>query len=594
MRVPTLNGPSVGSVALPGYQRRAVRPDTSIMEAALELGGAARNVALAGAQTASFQQREEQKAAAEAAAVLEASKLIEFNDVAQRQLLGDRTGEGRINDAFSGSDTSQGFLASKGLKASELSAPTLKALMEERKRIAETIPDAQARQSFLLRSSESMLGFRRQVETHVGREFERARVGSAQAAEDQVIAMATSGSIDSDTFRLQMQQAEESIDAVSSSPEEAAARLAKLRANAGGAFVSSLLAQGRTDEASQYVDANREMLGTRYIGAKQDVTRANAGAERDRLIAEGAKLVDGSAEAVRSPDGYVTEEQLRKAVDLEEVPADVRGEVEQALNRRVRLEEGKLREDIGRERDNANRADVDGRPIPGETEEFLRKYDPDFLLARKARKAAEFRAWKASNGDARTKAAAARAQKALDAEFLARWNTELVNDPTASPDEFVTAFIAEKAKEGDEVTVSDLARAKAGESGAKAGKKAETVEGSAERAAAKRFEQTLGRAFKQKGKNLDQKLLNERVGRALQVYEQRLEAKGKPLDEAELAGIEAELLRDVTVTEPGRFWGTNETKKKAVDLVVPEAGAPEEKSVGGKAYVKRNGKWVLK
>ena len=63
--------------------------------------------------------------------------------------------------------------------------------------------------------------------------------------------------------------------------------------------------------------------------------------------------------------------------------------------------------------------------------------------------------------------------------------------------------------------------------------------------------------------------LNDRVGKALYLYRQRTEAKGKPLDEAELAAIEAELLRDVKVKVPGRVYGTNTVTKKAVDLIEP-------------------------
>jgi hypothetical protein len=546
-RVPVLSGPTVDAV-LPSTPAPALLQGNNVVGNAIsQVGAGVANVADATEKRFTKEKRE-------AEAVIGADADLELDS--------------RLEEVKSET------YKLKGLSASEGRSKAVEMMAKHRQEVAARISSAEERNRFLVRSATSVMAARRQVEHYVGSEFEAARQGAQKATQESAVAKAASGVLDPDEFSLVETRGIQTIRDTQRSEEEGTAQIAEFQSKVSAAYTQGLIAQGRVEDAVAYVEKARPTLGARYVEAKALVTRANAGAEKDRLVAEGAKLVDGSAEAVRSEDGFVTEKELRKAVDLEEADPGMRAEIEQALERRVRIEDGKLKDAINKHRDDVNRSDLPGNKPDSAAELFLEKYDPDFLLARQARKRAEARAYKASrSGDARERAAEAKAQKAVDQEFLYRLSAELTNEPATKPDEFLTAFIAEKAKEGDDVMVSDVARAKAGLDAAKASKRSETQEGTADRSAATRFERTLAAASKVKGKPVDQKLLNERVGRAMTLYHQRLEAKGKPLDESELAGIEAELLRDVTVTVPGRFFGTNEVKKKAVDLIEPDAAS---------------------
>ena len=539
-RVPMLNGPSLEPRGAPSSAPNLLSGSSALGTAVQQVGGAIEQQA--GKVEAKFQ-----KEAREAEAVIGADADLEL----------DSRLEAVKAETFK----------LKGLSASEGRAKAVEQAAKSRAEVAATIKSEAERNRFLTRSATAVMAARRQIEHYVGSEYDAHRQGVVKATEESAIAKAQSGVLDPAEFSLIETNAIRTIRETQRSEEEGTQRIADFQSRTAAGYTQGLLAQGRVSDAVQYVEKSRATLGARYPEAKALVDRANAGAEKDRIAGEVAKLVDTTAEAVRTPDGYVTEEDLRKAVPVEGYEGSQRDQVEAALRQRVQLEHARFKADGDKHRDNVNRSDLPGNPRAGDSELWLEKYDPDFLLARQARKRAEFRAWKASQGDSKTKAAADKAQKSIDQEFLNRLSTELINDPTTKPDEFLTTFIAEKAKEGDDVTVSDLARSKAGLDAAKAGKRADTAEGNTERQVAARLERTLGAAFKQKGKPLDQRLLNERVGRALGLYRERLEAKGKPLDEAELAGLEAEMLREVTVSEPGRFWGTNDVKKKAIDLI---------------------------
>lgn len=568
-RVPVLNGPQL-EVRTPNT------PAPSLLSGSASTGNAIRQVGAGVQQAAGQVEQGMLKAQREAEAVIGADADLEL----------DSRNEMVKSEAFK----------LKGLSASEGRAKVVEQLGKNRQEVAASIKSPEERNRFLVRSATAVIASRRQVESHVGREFEAAREGAVKATEESAISKAEAGGLDPAEFSLVEGNAIKTIRGTQRSEEEGTQRIADFQSRVSAAFTQGLLAQGRTEDAARYVESSKKSLGGRYVEAKGMVDRANAGAQKDRLISEGAKLVDGSADSLRmeNPDGYVSEAQLRGAVKLDETDPGVRAEVEHALERRIRIEADRLKTDINTERDNANRADLQYEPIPGKTLDFLTKHDPDFLLARDARRRAEARAWKAlQSGDARTKAAEAKAQKEIDLQFRYRLEHALVDDPTAKPADVLTAFIAERAKDGDDVSVSATETERAGATAAKASKRSTTAEGADDRSAAKRFEDTFTKATPaKKGQPRDQVQLNERVGKALSLYRQRTEAKGKPLDEAELAGIEAELLREVKVEVPGRFFGTNTVTKKAVDLV--EAAPTEEKVVGGKSFVKKNGKWVAK
>lgn len=573
-RIPVQDGPQL-EAAIPSA------PAPSLLNGSAAAGNAIRQVGGAVEQAAGKLEESVQKAQREAEAVIGADADLEL----------DARNEAVKSEAFK----------LKGLSASEGRAKAVEQLGKNRQEVAANIRSEAERKRFLIRSAAAVIAARRQVESHVGREFEVAREGATKATEDSAIAKAESGGLDPAEFTLVETNAIRTIRETQRSEAEGTQRIADFQSRVSAAFVSGLLAQGRVEDAAKYVEKSRSTLGGRYVEAKQLVDRANAGAEKDRLIAEGAKLVDGTYDSLRQEgQEYVDPEKLKAAVKLDESDPTVRAEISAALERRIREEDARLKRDIGTNRDTVNRGDLTGDKGDkfGQSLVFLEKYDPDFLLARAARQRAEARAWKAlQSGNARTRAAEAKAQREVDLQFRYRLEHALIDNPNAKPDDVLQSFIKERADAGDDVTVSATELERGGVSAAKASKRATTSEGAEERSAAKRFEDTFTRAVpRKKGKPVDQVELNERVGKALYLFRQRTAAKGKPLDEVELATIEAELLRDVEVEVPGRFYGTNTVTRKQVDLVEapPTAAAAEEKTVGGKQYVKRNGGWVLK
>jgi hypothetical protein len=572
MRVPVLKQQSVA--ARNPFGDTSPNLQQANLGTAQALGAVAQDVGQLGQSIGNVmeqQAREERQASA---------KALHDAEVAKRRAEELQVADGLVDLQRRVGDDESKFLGRKGLDAVRASGGTLDAFDKYVEEGAKRYTDPTQKLEFQVRAKQALLAARRSVESHTTREYAAGTATTFANLRDAAVRNA--GSVD--LSPAEMASALAPVD--QAADEFFPAELAKtakteLRADMAEAVIQRHLEAGNIEKAKAQLEADRSLFAPKratQLGAAID--RANAGAEKDRVAGEVAKLVDTSAEAVRTPDGYVTEEALRKAVPVEGYEGQQRDQVEAEIRQRLQLERAKLKADGDKHRDNVNRADLQGVRA-GESEVWLEKYDPDFLLARQARKRAEFRAWKASQGDAKGKAAEARLQKAVDQEFLNRLNAELINDPSTKPDDFLTTFIAEKAKQGDDVMVSDVARARAGLDAAKAGKRADSTEGATERAVANRFERTLGAAFKQKGKPLDQKLLNERVGRALGLYRERLDAKGKPLDEAELAGLEAEMLREVTVSEPGRFLGTNDVKKKAIDALVTGTEPSRPMPAGG-------------
>lgn len=559
MKVPTISGPSVASTGLPGYQQAEVRTDTSVARGIGELGAGAQALGSAIGEDLQRQEAAKEKARKEAEALAESNALIEQHRLAQAKLMGDSSDSGRIEDAFSGTDTSKGgFLATRGLEASAASAETLKQLQEDRQTIAATLSTPALKQRFLSRSAESMLAYSKQVEGHVAKEFDSARESSAKGSEQLAIGMAASGVPDEDVWLTTSQQARESVTKLAPSPEAAAAAVADFDSRNSAARVSGLLAQGKAEEASAYVTAFRAKLGARYPEVQSMVARANAGAEKDRQIAEGAKLVNGTYDSLKmegeqQKELYVDPDKLRAAIKLDETDPGVRAEVSAALDRRIHEEDARKKADINTNRDTANRSDVQRRPIPGATINYLEKYDPDFLLAREARLRAEARAAKAArSGDARERAAAKAQQTAWDLQFRYRLEARLAEDPSTKPSDVLVELVAERAKDGEDMTVSAPELERGGASSAKTVKQAGTTLGEAKKKFASDIEKAVdGMTILQKGGKPDEALTRDWGGYGALRYQAEVDANGgKPLNAAESAKLASTVLHEA-ISESG-------------------------------------------
>jgi hypothetical protein len=565
-RVPVYDSPrvSIGD-AYPAVAPRQVQPDMTAARL-LESGERALGVAASVFERSRRQselerekarqqmEAEAERARKEADAVAEAAAMMELDGRAVRRL-----GE---------------FRRLRGLEASQASADVFDSFEADRQEIAQSIGSESARAAFLARSATAVMGYRREVESHVWREFEAAREATLKARIEQAVGLAEAGA-DEETWRRVSADVEQEISAMARTPEEAAAMRAEFYSQNNAAAITGLLAQGRLEDAKKALEEARPNLGRRYAEVAAAVKRAEEGAQREHLANEAAKLVDGSAEAVRNADGYVFERDLRRAVPLEQYDVEMRQRVEAELQRRIALERRKLELDIAQARDTF--AKSDGRD--GTAESFLEKYDYDWLMAWRARRKAEAeRARLKREGTQREKAAAAARQRAVDAEFLWTLKRRLLEDPSTKPEDVLTEFIAEKAKGGEIVTVSPVTMAEAAFHAADVQKKTQTKEGVEELRARQSFADDIEAALrvyaKAKGKPVDQQQLATWVGKAIATYDERVRANGgRPLDVAQVAALKAELTTLVDVEVPGRWWGTNTVKRPAVDVV--DAGTQE-------------------
>lgn len=519
--------------------------------------------------------KQEAKAKEEAEAVRLANADLELDTFALRNLHGDGSDKGRIDDAFDGTDTgSGGFLSSQGLDAGKRSADVLDSLHKKREEIAASIEDPEAKAKFLVSSARRMAAYTGQVETHVSKEFEVARSETAKGLVTQQLASSEAGA-DFWTRTVGAKQVEEHLRALAPTAEAGNAAVAAFKASDAFAFTQGQLAQGNVDDAAAFVENNRETLGSKYAEAKHAVDTKLAATKKDRVNAELAVKVEEWTDAARDDNGFVTENALRQ--QFEDLPPEDprRDELQAAFEKNVRRERAKLDAASKKYAGQAELAAlVDGRPIPAEAEAHLRKYDPSALVSIREKQRANFRRWKTEkDGSARERAEARRAQGDADKVFLNELETELTNNPGTDPKDFEKQWVARRVEEGEDITApSDVARSKAGLSASKAVKREDKAETTERRQVAARLERTISAATKVRGKPLDQTQLNERVGRALAMYDQRSAEKGgKALEEADLAALEADLMRSV-VTEPG-WLGTSIGQKRKLGV---DVGASQE------------------
>ena len=465
---------------------------------------------------------------------------------------------------------------SRGLAASANSAEVLDRLETARAKVSEGMASPRARNRFLVKTAARLGAYRKDVEGYVGREFSAAQEETLTALQESAVAKAEAGLLDMEGYQSVQRDVGEKINGWARSREDAEARYQDFQAKLAAAAVTGLVAQGKGAEAEAFVKANKAMLGARYAESADYVKKQLAGAKKDEQTAFARDVVVQARQRMAEKgQRYVNEASLRNAVPNEGYDEATRAQVEDFIRETAQEEDRRLKADINSARDVANRADVDRKPIPGATEAFLREYDPDFLLSRRARRNAEYRAWKASQAGGDSAADEARKQRMVDEEFRHRLEAQLVNAPDTDVQAFAQSFIAEKAKGGDEVRLSDVALAAGGAAGAKAKKAEETGELAAEKAVAARLEQTLGTIGKTKKGPPDAKQLAERVGRGLVAYRQRVAANGgKPLAPAQVAALEADLLSQGDVYVPGRFGRERVEQRPLVDLIETPPAVP--------------------
>lgn len=496
----------------------------------------------------------------------------------------------------------------KGLAASEKRAEILANLRKSRETISGDLSDPEVQAKFLESSVDSVIGASSSFERHVSNEFDSARAGTLKALDDNAIGRLESQSVTDDEKMDLQRGVEEAIRANQESPEQGKQQIADFRSRSTMAHIQGLLAHGDIEQAAKILEFHEPTLGSRAVEARALVDRARKGAEHDAAVGAFESFLDKGADDMRDPDGLVTEESLRQGVALDEVPENVRDEARALLERKIRIEDARTKAKIYDARNAVDLADLNGQPIPGATEEFLKKHDAGYLLSRKRRIATDARVAAAlRKANSPSKAQTSKALAAMDEEFRWRLTNELALNPSANVDDVLTEWVNENAERGREVTISPKMRERAGAMGtgavqkdAKADAKAERSEANDQKAIAVDLTKTLEASMKaklKKGQKLDYPLLRQRVGRAIERWQNEVKANGgKPLDVAQMAAIKADMVDTTPVVEEGFFFDST-TNVPNIDLPAPPPGpkpANPERKTGTGTYELVNGVWKKK
>lgn len=486
------------------------------------------------------QQAAAAEAAKEASALAEAGSTVEFNRRIQARLNGDSAAG------------SEGFLTLKGLQASEQSAKVLADMEKDRQDVAEATADLDARQRFLLRSSEALLAYRKQVETHVDKEFGEAKAATLKALEGQALSMAESGVADPDTYGTITRQVE-SLLKENVPGEVGTAAVKEFRSKSAAALITGKLAAGDVDGATQLSHVLQPELGGRFVEVKREVDRANVGRKKDLANAAITKQVEEWALQARNKDSYVTENDLRAKAGAVggrgiQVPEDQRDEYEAAIAKKVKEENARLKNDIAEHQKAAERADLEDAPIPGASVEFLTEYDPHFLRGlRDARRARERSERVERDGTASQRAEERRRQAEINSEAEEKYAARLKENPNLSHKDFINEFTREvSAREGYPVTVTPRFAAKLENDGATARQKQGTTELRAEDTFSTNVEKAVdGLTIQKKGGKPDEVITRNWGGYAALRYRRALEANGgKPLSAEQADELSAAIVRE--------------------------------------------------
>lgn len=499
----------------------------------------------------------EAKAKQEAEALSEADKMLQLQERATRRLQGDSSSTGRIDDAFDGIDTSKGgFLATRGFKASEQSADVVDGLVKDAKDIAATISDPMARQRFELKARESLLAYRKQVETHTSRQLDVAREDTLKGLMAQAISQASTGITDFDVWRTASKNAVDYIEANASSSDAAKGQVAAFHAENSFAFVQGLVAQGSTEDAATFVKEQRAYLGTRFDDASKLVAGGMA-----KL--EARHTVESTFSGATNEDGFVDEAKVLGAFD--ELPLEqqqnagplLKRELAGAAQRKAATVKGWKNEASG-QLNKGGFASIDVALT-----EKLNKYEPDYL--RRLRNEDELRQRRA-----RAKASGrhdGKGERANDKLWITRFKalgTQGMNETEVS--DFAMGHGLSEQGMAD----LELLKTRAGESMGKAENRVrDTMQDDGEKA--------LRALPRKKGEKTPIGLTEDDVAdfRAdvFDAYEGFVTQHKRAPDAEERSKLISELLVKTKVEVPGRFWGTNTVEKRAFQ-VAPSGPLP--------------------
>jgi hypothetical protein len=416
---------------LPGAQPVQVRPvdNTQGLQVLADAGKAVAGVV--------------ETARAEADALRLTESMTELSRRANKRLLGEKL-DNPIDAAFEGGDYRPGYLSSRGLEAVETSGDVLDGLQGDIDDIAGKLDERQ-RRAFLPRAQAFFTEADKRVQGHQAQEFERAKTLAAKARQDEALRAVAADPLAS-TAPILAAGVEADIDRVYASDKaRAEAEKAEFRGKLAATQIAGFLSQGDAQRASERFEETKQYLGPAAAEVRARIDRALAGKQRDAVSVEATKAVKSWVAEATPAGGYADEAAVLRR--LQETPADDGrfDDMEREVQQQLRAELERRKADTQRHREFAWQADLDGKPLPGTSVEFLRRFDPDFLRGLKNEREARWRRWKADNEGSAADKAAARRKQAEDDEFLRLRFASLPPEEQArtTPEEFARTLAAE-------------------------------------------------------------------------------------------------------------------------------------------------------
>lgn len=496
-----------------------------------------------------------------------ADALSAYDKAETRRLVGDSTGPGQIDQAFEG--RKGGFLATRGIQASESSAQTLQDLEGDVKAIEGKLPPA-ARQVFRAQVGRRFEASRRRVEQHVAAEFDRAEVSSIEAAASEVVTIAGGDAVDDEEVGARAADVEQRIRSRASSPEVGERAVREFRAQVGEARVKSALVAGDWERAQGLLALHGDHLGA---DRRAQLTAAlTKGQASDAKESQAQALEQGVGEALdkarSGPDGFVDEASLWKAIEA--LPPAQRDDARKVARDQLRAAQDAEKARVDEAKRTARALYNDRKRMPEQLRGFLQRHDPDYLERLESDAEARWRRWKADrDGSAADRAAARREQTSRDTiareEFLA-----LPADEQASVD-------LEVWTPGD---VSDEARARLKHLQRNAKDRATrglTVEekrfvGEADRLGAQIIKPRRGQSLTPE-QDAKRRALSAEASAAFGDFVEREKRAPTEAEQAEILGT---LLRDRVTEGPGLFSSTKEPEFLARDRMRRTMGPQQQ------------------
>ncbi len=463
------------------------------------------------------------------------------------------------------------FEANRGLQASERRGETLGDMNKARADVGNLLPPGSARNAFMTRSADRLMGYRRSVESHATQQFDVARNDIVDKRSAQAIAIAESTAGDQAFWNQTNQETSLDIMRNATSVEAGMAAVDLFAAKSAAAYTRGLVSKGRIAEAEAFMNSQHETLGSQFDETKKVVDIAVGNSAVQQAVNE---LVKKST----NEDGLALEKTMRENVESVQgmVPEGMEKKFDIESRKRIAAEAARFTATRSTYRNAADQDDFHGAPINPGTEAWLEKYDAKYLTMLRDKRTSRLRSAEAHRrAGSKSSAAENKAQRDFDEAFKNRFRAELVDNPTVDTQEFTATFMENYKQRFGEVRAPSY-KAETGTEldKAKHGQRLEDKTDSSDNALRNELSKSLTNQYKIKGKPLDQEELNRRVGSMLNEADAVRDRESRPLTPVERSQLLMRATSSVETVKPGFIRDTVVRKPYADRVLNPDSPAP--------------------